>query len=220
MNKVHAYLHDFKTAGYIWKMQLDAYSREIERYGNATMELTETLFCYDSIACVDMLDNTWGDERDHVRWLWALRSVEELLECFGFSTAEKHELMLRLSTSFGAEFNMDRSLKLQLNNKYRANKQVIAQIMDRSAAHPHETLIEILHTRSQHIMPLAEKINTLQQQGALEVPLLSLLGSYIHMMINRIAAADARMQEMVIYSLLESYYRSMIARTKQMTSKM
>lgn len=220
MNKVHAYLHDFKTAGYIWKMQLDAYSREIERYGNATMELTETLFCYDSVACVDMLDNTWGDERDHVRWLWALRSVEELLECFGFSTAEKHELMLRLSTSFGTEFNMDRSLKLQLNNKYRANKQLIAQIMDRSAMPAHKTLIEILHIRSQHIRPLAGKINTLQRQGVLEVPLLSLLGSYIHMMINRIAAADARMQEMVIYSLLESYYRSMIARTKQMTSKM
>jgi len=214
MNSVHTYLHEFKAAGYIWKMQLDAYSREIERYGNATMELTETLFCHDSIACVDMLDNTWGDERDQLRWLWALRSVEELLECFGFSMQEKYDLMLRLSTAFGAEFNMDRDLKLQLNDKYRANKQLITQIMDKSAQPAHETLIAILHTRSRQMMPLAEKIMDLQRQGALEVPLLSLLGSYIHMMINRIAAADARMQEMVIYSLLESYYRSMIARTK------
>lgn len=214
MNKVHSYLHEFKAAGYIWKMQLDVYNREIERYGNATMELAETLFNHDSVAFVDMLDNTWGDERDQLRWLWALRSVEELLECFGFSTQEKHELMLRLSTAFGAEFNMDRALKLQLNDKYRANKQLITQIMDKSAEQPHETLVAILHTRSQHILPVAEKIMDLHRQGALEVPLLNLLGSYIHMMINRIAAADARMQEMVIYSLLESYYRSMIARTK------
>lgn len=218
INKVYSHLHGFRSAGYIWKMQLEAYSRELERYGSNTIGLAESLFCYDSIACVDMLDGTWGDEREQVRWLWALRAVEELLECFGFSLAEKHALMLRLGDAFGAEFNIDRSLKLQLNDKYRANKQAIHRIMDRGNEQEYGPLTGILHAWSVHARPIAARIGALQRAGRLEVPMLNLVGSYIHMMINRIAAADARLQEMVIYNLLASYYKSAIARMKPVTA--
>jgi hypothetical protein len=46
------------------------------------------------------------------------------------------------------------------------------------------------------------------------MPLDDLLGSYIHMMINRIVACEPRMHEMIMYDFMFRYYQSAIARAK------
>src|SRR6185436_11110603 len=48
--------------GRLWKLQLDTYEREIERYGGATgLELAEQLFGADSACVVDILGMLAGD---------------------------------------------------------------------------------------------------------------------------------------------------------------
>ena len=214
MNKVHEYLQPFIAAGYIHKLQLDTYNREAERYGSNSMELAETFFHLDSVACTAMLENTGGDEREHIRWLWGLRAVDELLTCFRLTAAEKRDLVLPLKTAFAAEFNMDKTLKRQLDEKYRRYRADIERILDPAQDQQHElhTLINILRERSAAMMQLAAEILYLQETGRLQVPLANLLASYLHMMINRIALADARKQEMVMYDFLARHYQSLVAR--------
>ncbi|MCP5107271.1 MAG: hypothetical protein GY950_28045, partial [bacterium] len=114
----------------IWKVQLDSYQREIERYGVRSMELAETLFYYDSQMIVDMLDMIEGDEGERIRWLFGLRAVDSMLEDFHYSMEEKYDLVTILRENFGREFGMNRQLKEQLEKKFRKDRAVITELMD------------------------------------------------------------------------------------------
>jgi thiopeptide-type bacteriocin biosynthesis protein len=69
-------------------------------------------------------------------------------------------------------------------------------------------LIAILDERSAAARPVAARINDLFAAGKMEVSLFSLLGSYIHMMVNRIVISEARIHEAVIYDFLCRCYKS------------
>lgn len=97
----------------IWKIQVDSYQREIERYGSRSMEMGETWFFHDSKMIVDMLDMIEGDEGERIRWLFALRAVDAMLNDFQFSMDEKYDLVTMLRESYGREHGMNRSVKDQ-----------------------------------------------------------------------------------------------------------
>lgn len=216
--KVHACLQPYKAAGYIWKIQLDTYTRETGRYGDNTIGLAETLFYHDSVAFTNLLDNTRGDQREEMRWLWGLRAVDELLNCFCFPLRDKYALLDGLREDFGLEFNMDKPLKLQLDSKYRKNKQMIEQVMNASDDQECALrgLVSILGEKSRNIAGVVDEILALDKAGKLQVPVPDLLRSYIHMMINRITITYPRKQEMVMYDFLSRYYKSAMVREKTM----
>jgi thiopeptide-type bacteriocin biosynthesis protein len=58
------------TTGGVWKVQLDTYEREVERYGGpAGIELAEQVFCADSDAAVEILRLLEsGDQANDERW--------------------------------------------------------------------------------------------------------------------------------------------------------
>lgn len=209
MNDAYACLEPLVETGYIHRLQLDTYNRELERYGSNTIELAETLFCHDSIACISMLELTGGDERENLRWLWALRAVDALLTGFGFTPAEKLAQLAPLRDAYAREFNMDKPLRLQLDDKYRQHRESISQFMTEQSS-----LTAILDKRSAAVAPVTAGILELHHNSRLQVPLSSLLSACIHMMLNRIILADARKHEMVIYDFLGRYYTSAIARER------
>jgi thiopeptide-type bacteriocin biosynthesis protein len=63
----------------IWKIQLDTYQRELERYGTNTIELAEELFSHDSNMVISMLDLIEGDEGEKIRWLFSIRAIDAYL---------------------------------------------------------------------------------------------------------------------------------------------
>lgn len=196
---LHAALEPLLDDRLIWKAQMDTYSREIERYGAGSMELAEALFHQSSLSVTGMLGQTYGDERESVRWVWALGEANQLLECFGFSEEGKLELITRLRDGFAREFPLDKMLRQQLSNKYRKHRAEIYEVMEKS------------HGAISPLRTIADQL----LQMELQVPLPELIGSYLHMMINRVAIAQPRKQEMVIYDLLVRYYQSSVARMKE-----
>jgi lantibiotic biosynthesis protein len=217
IRQVNAFLTPFEASGYIWKLQMDTYNREVERYGFNTIELSETLFCHDSNALLALLDNTWGDAREQVRWVWGLRAIDELLNCFQLSLQDKLSLLTELKNAFAAEFNMDKMLKMQLDQKHRANKKIIEEIMDSSKDLLNELspLIHIIKEKSERIEQVTATILDIASKGELQVPLADLLNSYIHMLLNRLFPSNQRLHEMVAYDFLFRYYQSAIARKKK-----
>jgi hypothetical protein len=95
---------------------------------------------------------------------------------------------------------MTKSLKHQLDAKYRDQRARVQQAIA-SATGPLPTLLAI-------VQPLRE----LAASGQLEVPLDELLASCVHMLLNRLLPAEARLHELVLYNFLHRYYQSCQAR--------
>lgn len=206
----------FADSGHIHKIQIDTYKRELERYGTNSMELAETLFWYDSVMIVSMLEQIEGDEGEKIRWLFSMRAIDQLLADFNYSTQQKLDLISVLAENFGKEFSLDSSLILQLSNKYRDEKKVIFDFLNREndKESPYMPLFELLDIKSQKSQRIISEIISLKLNNQLEIPIDNLLSSLIHMLMNRLFRSKQRLHEMVIYGFLFRFYRSEIAKEK------
>lgn len=219
---VNSSAKSFVEQDLIWKVQIDSYQREIERYGVHSMELAETLFFHDSQMTVDMLDLIEGDEGERIRWLFGLRAVDTLLEDFHYTIEAKFDLVTNLRESFGREFGLNRALKDQLEKKFRVDRTVITDILNHTDDRESEMLplFQLLDRRSRNIKPIAEEILKLYGNNKRpdSLKLDDLMSSYSHMMINRIFKSKQRLHELVLYDFLHRYYKSEIAKQKYATS--
>lgn len=200
----------------IWKIQLDTYQREIERYGNDTMELSESLFYYNSEAIVNFLDLIDGDEGEELRWLFGLRSIDNFLEIFDLSVEKKKELLEKFKTAFGKEFGMSRFLKKQLDEKYRKKRKEIEHFMTMIDEYEpnFSPILDILRNEKKHTSPIGQKLLELNKSKSLEIDLDNLIGSYIHMLMSRLFKSKNRLNEMVCYDFLYRYYKTVFAISK------
>ncbi|OUJ71070.1 lantibiotic dehydratase [Hymenobacter crusticola] len=196
------YLAPCLGASYIWKSQTDTYCRELERYGPRTIVLSESLFHYQSIALLRDLEQFTGDD-DTAYWQWGLYAIDELLEAFTVPLEQKLTLLQELRESFAQEFSMDKPLKSQLDAKYRLYRSVIAQTLTPTVLAPASLQQLATAIRQQ----LSENGDGLSQAR--------LLGSYIHMLLNRLIPAQARLHELVLYDFLSRYYQSCQVRQSQ-----
>ncbi|WP_321279877.1 thiopeptide-type bacteriocin biosynthesis protein [Marinifilum fragile] len=198
----------------VWNIQIDSYKREIERYGENTIELSEELFFYDSKLIVDTINLIEGDEGETVRWLFSLRAIDNLLDDFKFDDQQKVILLQNLKDGFGREFGMNRLLKLQLDKKFRTERESINNVMNKEydSQNKMKPLFELLKQKSSRISHISDEILFLAEKNMLQRPLNDLMGSYIHMLMNRLFKSKQRLHEMVIYDFLYRYYKSEIAK--------
>ncbi|WP_188133777.1 lantibiotic dehydratase [Chitinophaga sp. CF418] len=195
--------------GLIHKIQTDTYIREVERYGAGTMELSERIFYHDSeavLGCIDLLE---GEEGENYRWLIAIRGVEMLLQDFGYSLPEKSAFLKRLQYHFFQEFGGGQTLQTQLNSSYRKYMRQISSFLDPEQDTNNEIgdATALLAIRSSHI-----------RQAIQDAPVErwdNLIGSYIHMFLNRMLLSNQRKQELVIYHFMNKYYESRLAMQKK-----
>ncbi len=197
---VQVQLAPFSGDQAVWKIQTDTYYRELERYGPRTIGCAEALFCYQSQAFLDHLAQAPADVPDDT-WAWGLRAVEELLTAFSCSLAQKLALAQAWKTSFAQEFGLTKDLKRQLDAKYRLMRPAVDLALALGGGPPPAALVAIAHC-----------LRAAEQQGRLEVPLTELLGSYVHMLLNRVLPTEARLHELVLYDFLFRHYQARWAR--------
>lgn len=200
----------------IWKIQTDTYQREIERYGENTIELAEELFYYDSKMIVNFLDLIEGEKGEELRWLFGLRMIDILLDSFQFALENKCDFLEQIKTGFANEFEMNRFLKKQLDDKYRNERKKIEEYVSftKESSPEYTSILEVFDTYTIEIMPIAEKIKALFNKDNFTGEMRSLLSSFIHMTMNRLFKSKNRVHEMVCYDFLYRYYKSLSARAK------
>lgn len=201
----------------IWKVQMDTYQRELERYGSNTIELAETLFQFDSEMITGLIDLlVEGIEADELRWMLALRGMDALLSDFDYSLESKKELLFRLKIGFASEFHMNKNLKKQVNEQYRKYRNQIEYFMHLTSetADDYLPLLDLLEIRSKQNKEVANHILNIQKDGALEMDINELLASFIHMFMNRLFKSKNRLYEMVAYDFLYRYYMACISKEK------
>lgn len=211
IQKVYEVTHSMTSQGLIWKVQIDTYQREIERYGYESITLAEKLFFHDSTAVTSLLDQLADDE--HLRFFYGAKAIDTFLDDFHYSLNQKLHLLAKLKTAFGAEFSMNATLRKQLSGKYREKRLALAEVLGNSNNHAQFTKIaDILALRSTHSKPTLQKILDLHREDKLGVALGDFVSSCLHMLCNRLFKEQQRKHELVMYDFMFCYYRSQLAR--------
>ncbi|HAS41965.1 MAG TPA: hypothetical protein DCS93_15900 [Microscillaceae bacterium] len=214
IQQLYATLGVYLEEDLIWKIQIDTYDREIERYGANTMALAETLFYHESSMIVQFLEYLEALQDEELRWLFAIKATDALLDGFRLDLPQKKTLMENLSFSYGQEFNMAKPLKRQLDKQYRESRKKIEDFMEFVPEQnpDFQFIIDLLNQRQEDSKPLIEQILMHHQEGTLQKDLGNLLSSFIHMLMNRLFKSKNRLNEMVCYNFLARYYKTVYAK--------
>ena len=206
------------AGGIVYRLQLDTYQREIERYGGPEgMDLAEQIFQVDSEAVAELLSLLEGDEGAEARWQLALLGADRFIDDFGFNAAEKRAIIARRRKEYGAEFNADAApMKHSLGDRYRQSRKALAAIWDLARGEDSELApgLEIWNARSARLAPLAAALRAAEARRALSCPVSTLIDSYLHMSVNRLARGAGREHELVIFDFLNRHYASLDARAR------
>ncbi|MCD7977609.1 MAG: thiopeptide-type bacteriocin biosynthesis protein [Tannerellaceae bacterium] len=198
----------------IWKIQIDTYVRELERYGENKIEEAEALFHHDSECTLKALRiiNKLPDE--NYRWLFSIKMIDTFLDDFSLETQRKIKIMEQLNSSFKKEFGFNEFNSKQFNIKYRSYKKSIEAILEDKMKDDiiWKKLNLLIHLKSSNskytILQIKEKL----KKENLDIEYL--ISSYIHMMMNRIFRSRNRVHELIIYDFMDRYYKSKVARSK------
>jgi thiopeptide-type bacteriocin biosynthesis protein len=201
--------------GQLWRMQLDTYEREVERYGgDRGIELAEQLFAADSEAVLTILGSLSGDAGLDLRWRLAMAGIDLLFEDLGLTLEDKRSMARGARESFGREFGIDGNFRGQVSQRYREERARLEALLDPGQALPAPLAagLEALRRRSDQVAPVTAELRQLGQAGRLSVTLADLARSVAHMHANRLLRSAHRAQELVLYELLDRAYSSRAGR--------
>lgn len=179
----------YQENGLVYKITIDTYKREIERYGEETMVLSEEIFAVDSLSVVNFVAE---NPDDYARFAFALRRINTYLEAFGFDLEAKKAFAETMQKMFLEEFGDESNLRKKLNDKYRnLSKQMIEAIEVDDDFN--------INDLARQIIELSNDKNHLS----------SLISSYIHMFINRLFLSNNRTYELTLYHFLTKTYMTL-----------
>jgi thiopeptide-type bacteriocin biosynthesis protein len=215
---LHAAAAPLLDDGRIWRVQLDTYEREVERYGGADgIALSEQLFHIDSEAVLAIVERLAGDAGAEARWRLLVRGMDLLLIDLGLDTAARHTVIRHARDGYLREFRADANLKRQLGTIYRNERKGLEALLDPSNDQdsPLAPGFAALRNRSDRLAPIVAMLQEYEQANRLSPVLIDLAPSYLHMHANRLLRSSHRAQELVVYELLDRIYQSRAARARK-----
>ena len=196
--------------GHAWKLQLDTYEREVERYGGPLgIGPVERLFWADSEAVLEMLGMLEeGDAGSEERWRLALRGMDVLFDDLGLDPAARRRLAGRMRDGLSREVREDADLKRAMGERFRKISRELAALLDGTsdAESPLEPGFQVLRRRSERSAEALDELKALERGGRLTRPLATLAESIAHMHVNRMLRSAQRRQELVLYDFLGRLY--------------
>ncbi|MFN7774609.1 thiopeptide-type bacteriocin biosynthesis protein [Flavobacterium sp.] len=186
----------------IWKLQTDTYNREIDRYGDSTIELSESVFFYDSEMMVNFVSLKPYLSDNKTELLFSFLAIDSFLNSLSLHNADKLALLDELQLSFKKEFQADKNLKKEFDKNYRELADTIDAFVSLSESDEYLRLYKLIQ-KKQNLVAIASPIII----ANLEIPLFEFVQSHIHMMINRQYSSKQRMYECLIYDHLFRYYK-------------
>jgi thiopeptide-type bacteriocin biosynthesis protein len=214
MPTVGAALEPYLSTGQIWRVQVDTYQREVERYGGPFgVEMAEQIFGVDSVAVLEILQVLDAENTD-ARWRLAFRGVDDLLSDFGLNLNQKREVLTPAREGFAREFQVDAALRHTLGMRFRHWRRglegLLAGDLDDQVdcRQAHEALVR----RSARLRPLVVELTGHVLNRRVRVPMPDYLRAVVHMHVNRVIRSAPRAHEMVLYDFLIRSYDSLLAR--------
>ncbi|WKD85073.1 Nisin biosynthesis protein NisB [Polaribacter huanghezhanensis] len=198
--KVKEELLPLLNSNQIWDFQIATYKRELSRYGSSTIQIAESYFFYDSQDVLKIIEQSKGNNKQ--LFIKVFNLLTDLINSIEFEDVKRLNFLNERQLAFKNEFRIDGANKKILGQKYR-------KFLDD---------IENYKVEEKKILNSKEKFNcfykymSLQKQNHKEVNIEDVLGSFIHMTINRSFKSQQRLQEMIIYDFLYKNNRSRYAK--------
>jgi thiopeptide-type bacteriocin biosynthesis protein len=191
-------------AGIVYRVQVDTYQRELERYGTEHIDRCETLFHYDSLSTLSFLTQTGDVFDENTRFAFAVRKIDVLLTDAGLSVDACLTMITQLKESFFQEFGGRSELRQQLNEKYRTYRPLLTQALSEQFS-VDEDVYDWRQQQAALLRQLGEAIGPGEAWQ-------NILKSLVHMLINRLFPSKQRAYELVLYHCLTKHYDSVRAR--------
>jgi lantibiotic biosynthesis protein len=213
--QLNALLSPLIESALVEKVVNDTYAREIERYGSATIDESETLFGQDGLSILKLLNEINDDEQgDMIKVKYACYHTYLLIQHFGFEGEEAMKLVDRGQLSYFNEHGGNKDLKLQLDNKYRKYRKAIDGFLIDPALKDSEENTFIYDLAQSHFENIKPTINhlkvTLENENEVAIP--DYIFSYVHMHVNRLFKSKQRTYELLMYDFLQRSLKSINAR--------
>jgi thiopeptide-type bacteriocin biosynthesis protein len=206
-------------SGQLWRVQLDTYEREVERYGgDRAIELAEQIFHADSDAVLAILRSLSGDAGLDLRWRLALRGMNLLFDDLRLTFEEKLSVARMSRQRYGREFGVNGHIRGRVGQRYRTERASLEALLgfgQNSTIDLAAQLapgLEALRWRSLRLAPLTAELRQLTESKHSSVAMTDLAMSYAHMHVIRLLRSAQRAQELVLYELLDRFYTSQAGR--------
>jgi thiopeptide-type bacteriocin biosynthesis protein len=188
----------------ISKIQVDTYQREIERYGDKTMELAEELFYYDSVNILKFLkSNSVRSDGSDSRWLFGMTLIDHYLNIFNLDTKSRIDLLQKFRV--GSRQHLDQQ---SISELYKSKKDIIFNSSWLSSGD------RIIKQTVAYQKPIASAILNRMLMNTPQISLTELLSSFIHMSLNRLFVTNGNISEWVLYDFMYRYYSEMFHKRK------
>ncbi len=216
---LHRAAQPLLDSGAIYKLVLDTYEREVERYGgDHGIELVEELFWRDSEAILGIVELLDGDAGADARWRLAVRGVDALLDALGFDDAARARVLSSGRDMLGNEFHADTAFWARVGDRFTKERPSLETVFARDPAvdadHDLEPGFTLLAERDRLIAPIGEVLRARDGEGRLSPRLDDLAWSLCHMHANRLLHASQRAQEMLVYDFVKRLHAARKARAK------
>jgi thiopeptide-type bacteriocin biosynthesis protein len=186
----------------LWKVQIDTYEREIERYEAVPIDKVECFFYKESsFLCETIKKNIDNDNIWHIA-IWAM---DTYLSCCNYDMKTKIHFTEIIGKRYKEEFGFDSNNSKSLSNIYRENKSIIRDIIENRLYIEYNTIIVMYKDYC------VDFFKTLITKTDLDGQF-KFLYSIIHMLNNRSFIHYNRLYEMIMYDFLLMFYKSKIAR--------
>ncbi|MGO9822277.1 MAG: lantibiotic dehydratase [Solirubrobacteraceae bacterium] len=195
--------------GLLYRISLDTYEREVERYGGLMgVELMEQVAEADSDAVIEILGNSFNaTERRHL----AVASLAALYADAGLTLERRHACSVQLRTNWAPRGASLGALLGAGERSERANVAAVVAALDEADPEPR---VAALRKRSNDLVPILARLRALEEEGILEWPLEQVLCSLAHMSVNRLLKRGANHDELRVHDALARLYEAQIARER------
>ncbi len=199
LHKINERLKAYIESGEIYNVLIDTYNREMERYGESTIEDSETLFWLNSEFTLQCLH--YDDEE---KIIVSLFYIDEILSKLDLSVQEKLDWIKDFNTAFKQEFAADKKFNSQLDKKYRAFKPKYLEFIQNEAfSEERDTALFNIEECS----AILRNILYHHRNRSLGISLQRFFSSIFHMNTNRLFVSDQRLFELLIYDYLLRHYK-------------
>jgi thiopeptide-type bacteriocin biosynthesis protein len=197
--------------GIIWRMQIDTYEREVERYGgDEGILLAERIFHMDSECAMEILALIEeGDEGLQERWKLTLLGMDLLLDDFAMDSITKLSLLKQLKEGLSKEFLLDKSVNRKFAEKFRKERKSLESLLyEDKENQPLSPGLQLLKHRSENQKSVISRLKDLEKAKGLSISMPDLVCNFLHMHANRLLHSVQREQELVLYDFLIQLYQS------------
>ncbi|OUQ87001.1 hypothetical protein B5G50_18860 [Brevibacillus brevis] len=193
-SEMYQWTSEMQKQGYLSKTTIDTYDPEIERYGGPQLiSLAEELFFWDSMVVAQWLQLHRTKQMNIPLEKVAVISIIDLLHQFLHSIDEKLSFLNKiiLYKAYLDDFRTDREFYLKAG-RYTNDWQELKLLEGGSVLH------QLFQVRSEAINNFSTVMHSLKAQSELYNSQEQIIGSIIHLHINRLLGIDREQERKVI----------------------